>query len=832
MAQLTFPHLFVEGAVSPQDYISPSSGRNNLRIISRKDRQGHASFVHSKLEKTWRESKERKELRKAVSVITKHGTYVEFQGAPGYDLAFESLESLPSGIRLLNVVHKQNDQGQEVTCATIFVPEGKEAILLRKIEKYRDEDNFWGKPKNQKLVESIEFLREAVLESFWCDDLRLLPNEKAHWCEVWLRADSERKDNVSDFTDICTKYGIELKPDHLNFPERIVVLAKATDEQLKLLLSSSGNIAEFRRAKETAEFFLELENKDQTEWVQSLADRLNVTATTVAACVLDTGVNNGHLLLEPLLNDDDCHSVDVAWGTDDQNGHGTLMSGVVAYGNEMENHLQDSSIIDIPFRLESVKLIPSTGKHNDKELYGLRTKQALSRAEIENPDIERAVCLAITATDGRDRGRPSSWSGSIDQAASGAEDKRRRLFVVSAGNILEPSELKLYPDSNLTNAIHDPAQSWNALTVGSITHKTQIESEDLQQTYRPQARDGELSPYSTTSYTWETKWPNKPDVVFEGGNTGIDSNGFVTELDDLSILSTNYKPQEAQLWPINATSASAAQATNMAAKLMAQYPDMWPETIRGLIVHSAKWSDGIKSQFGSSDRTDKQNIERLLRVCGYGTPDFSRAISSAQNSLTLISQETIQPFCPKETGNEYQTKDMHLFKFPWPNEVLAGLPGETPVKIDITLSYFIEPGPGEIGWRSKYLYRSHGLDFNIKTPTEDTSEFVKRLNKAARGDSDTDSGGSSIPWTIGTKYGRTRGSVHRDWWNTNAAEASQCNVIGIFPKSGWWKERYHLRKGEKSTRYSLVVTLSTPSTEVDLYTPVATKIATIVPIQS
>ena len=374
--------------------------------------------------------------------------------------------------------------------------------------------------------------------------------------------------------------------------------------------------------------------------------------------------------------------------------------------------------------------------------------------------------------------------------------------------------------------VHDPGQSWNSLTVGAITYKTDIEDDDLAETYTPMAEAGELSPYSTTSIIWESKWPNKPDVVFEGGNIGIDGENFTTQLSDLSLLTLGHTPQEA-LFDINyATSAAAGIAAEHAGRLLAQYPDAWPETIRALIVHSASWTDAIWNQFSDPAKSEKSNRERLMRICGYGVPSLPRAIASAEDSLTLIAEQTIQPFQLKEgSKTDYKANDMHLYELPWPREALLGLPPETPLILDVTLSYFVEPGPGEIGWRDKYRYRSHGLDFNIKKPTEDVEEFVTRLNKAARDDDNVDYGGSSVGWAIGGMMGRTRGSIHRDWVELSAAEAAETNVIGIFPRTGWWKERGYLGFGDKETRYSLFVSLRAPDVDVDLYTPVAVQIA-------
>jgi hypothetical protein len=51
-------------------------------------------------------------------------------------------------------------------------------------------------------------------------------------------------------------------------------------------------------------------------------------------------------------------------------------------------------------------------------------------------------------------------------------------------------------------------------------------------------------------------------------------------------------------------------------------------------------------------------------------------------------------------------------------------------------------------------------------------------------------------------------------------------------EAGWWRERNHLKKWDKKTRYSLVVTIKTPEETVDIYTRVAIKMGIIgVPVE-
>lgn len=303
--------------------------------------------------------------------------------------------------------------------------------------------------------------------------------------------------------------------------------------------------------------------------------------------------------------------------------------------------------------------------------------------------------MAVTASDTRDQGRPSSWSAGLDQICSGTEHGEQQLFIVSTGNCNNTrmlSECSDYPEVQLNESIHDPAQSWNALTVGAFTNLNHISDPTLRG-YNPIAPAGGLSPFSTTSSKWDDKWPIKPEIVMEGGNIAKDSSGFVTECDDLSLLSTFHNPQVAHFYPFNMTSAATAQAAWVAAQIQSEYPDYWPETVRALMVHSAEWPDAIKQQFLPND--SKATHKELLRICGYGVPNLEKALYSASNSLTMISQAEIQPYDKKKDGG-YRTKDMHFYELPWPQEVLQSLPHDAKVQMRVTLSYFIEPGPGEI----------------------------------------------------------------------------------------------------------------------------------------
>lgn len=91
-----------------------------------------------------------------------------------------------------------------------------------------------------------------------------------------------------------------------------------------------------------------------------------------------------------------------------------------------------------------------------------------------------------------------------------------------------------------------------------------------------------------------------------------------------------------------------------------------------------------------------------------------------------------------------------MHEFPWPKEVLESL-GDTSVRLRITLSYFIEPGPGEIGWKDRYRYPSCNLRFDLINNDENIEDFKKRINVKMRGEDRKDSGVEVIDGIGGLK---------------------------------------------------------------------------------
>lgn len=837
MAEKRLPHITLIKPPETTLYTTTVPGRSSELANPVRDREHHGRLILGQLKRAWDQA----EQERVVSHATRNGVYLEFRGDADFELATQSLEDLSKKIRLLNVRKLSEISADEetgaptekiTTFATVYVPNKEKKFFLNKLEKYLHENTLTNKPKNGPLVESIADVRKALLvDSFWCESSDLIPAQQQEWIEVWLSSHST--DVIRGFETLLIEHKIQSRSGVIKFPERAIKVIFADHKELEKLSLLSDHIAEYRRAKAPAVYLMDRNNNEQAVLVEKLRRRIRVNSeSNSVVCILDTGVNNGHPLIQPVLSDQDCQAFDLDWGTDDHDKHGTLMAGIVAYGDVTKALLSDGDI-DLLHRLESVKILPKPPEQNAPNLWGYITSQAVNRAEIQAPGRNRCICMAITASDTRDRGKPSSWSAELDQLASGSQDENgvRRLIIVSAGNTTANTNdaAKQYPAIQLTDSVHDPAQSWNALTVGAYTALDSI-SDPLLAGYSPVAPKDCISPFTTTSLDWEeNKWPIKPELVLEGGNLAVDGTGFVSEADELSLLSTFYKPHEGHFYPFNMTSAATAQLGWMAGQLQAQNPSFWPETVRGLLVHSAEWPEAMKKQF--INKESKTDFKRLLSICGYGVPNLERALYSAQHSLTLIAQAELQPFDKKPKGESgYRTRDMHLYELPWPKDVLLALPDATTVQMRITLSYFVEPGPGEIGWKDRYRYASHALRFDLNSPGETKNEFVRRINKAAWSldESKPDTQSPSDHWVFGSQA-RNRGSVHSDIWRGTAAQLAGSNLIAISPTIGWWRERSYLGRWRKQTRYSLVVSITTSDVEVDIYTPIALQVG--IPIE-
>jgi len=106
-----------------------------------------------------------------------------------------------------------------------------------------------------------------------------------------------------------------LSRQQVRFPDRLVILGYARFEQWRNFPGLLQYLAELREANIVAGEFTSLPPAGQAEFINRLLERTTCAAArAVRVCILDTGVDRGHLLLEQSLAEQDLQAWDDEWG--------------------------------------------------------------------------------------------------------------------------------------------------------------------------------------------------------------------------------------------------------------------------------------------------------------------------------------------------------------------------------------------------------------------------------------------------------------------------------------------------------------------------------------
>jgi len=768
--------------------------------------------------------------------IRSRGIIVEFEGVPGVDLVTESWSDrkIPK-FELLNEVSQTPAQGQTIVKQRWFIRDGALDEFVRIFRDYLGKTTKKGEPKRRLLVDSISQIRAAALAELWTEGGARPSDDTVGWYEVWLRAGTDRQERdsiVRQFRAEAERLTLQAGRNAELLPEHTILHVFGAFGLLGQSTALMNCVAEIRMVHNYASVYEHLDVDQQQAVVDALRRRVTVRVDSrIGVCVMDTGVERGHPLLNGIIAEAANRTIQEPWGVADDQDHGTPMAGIVAYGY-LAHALATNENIEVPYALEAVKIVPPPAIINRDERHaGEYTAQGVAVTEAANPDKLRVWCVA-TSMDEEHDGRPSSWSSRVDQLAAGEDNggQVRRLICVGAGNVAK-DRWNDYPQVNNASPVENPGQAWNALCVGGFTELSRLDGADGRQGYSPIALQGALAPCSRTSHRWAADWPAKPDIVFEAGNgAGRAQRDMPMSFPELQLLSTEADYRRIPITSFDGTSAATAMASRFAANLWYANPQFWPETLRGMMVHCAEWTTAMEGSApvtnpGSSVRlTDKQRREFLLKSVGYGTPRPESAIGSAPNRATLISQAELQPFRVDGTASKYN--EYHVYSMPWPREVLEGLVDED-VRMRVTLSYFVEPNPGN-RVTSRYRYPGCRLRFKVSAPGQGVDDLKAQINHIA----ETRAAAEAREWVQAGNEGWLlgpnnifKGSVHSDIWEGSAAALLSMRHIAVFPTSGWWKTRLGLNKAGSSMKYSLIVSLESARADIDLYAEIANQIA-------
>lgn len=822
------PHISIDAFRETAAYIFPS--RAQQRRPLRDDYAAHATALLDQLAAALGDVPTAGADRRLRVEGLNPGTIVEVTTVPPAEGSRKTAVRVPTALEFpaQDVVVLRSQRNDDRTeSALLFVPDEARSFLRGRIADYgRDPGN-----RRRPDVERFE-----VLETVRPTQARALFTGAADfsdpdivWWELWVRQPAVLAERLAE---LARGVNLDVHSDRLLFPDTTVLFVHAAAGALATFAERvPGAITEIRRAIGTVDTFLRRGEKGlgQHDWVAELAARVTPPAEDApAVCTLDTGISAGHPLIAPGLQG--AWAYDTAWGSDDhepKGGHGTSLVGLTLYG-DLEPLMNDSRPVVLSHAAESMKLLPPRGFPPTKPpSYGVVTQGAVALVEAERPAVRRSFCLATSTID-FPPSRPSSWSGALDQVSAGAmpgdvvdgvpaSARAKRLVLVATGNV---SGGKM-ADVLLSQPLEDPAQSWNALTIGGFTRKEQPPAPPP--IFQPVVPANHRSPFSRGSNSLPVDLtPIKPEVLFEAGNMLSDRRGFCEWNAAVSLLAPGSDVVEEPLVPFWATSAAVGMAGHFTGRLQAGFPNLWPETLRALTIDSAQWPQPIRRLLigsGAHWKTGtKAEKQRILREVGYGVPDIQRAIMSARNDVTLIAQAEIQPFTLGADRRTGVFNEMHFYNLPWPKSVLEQLENEI-VTMKVTLSYFIEPNlTGKAATRPE-TYRSFGLRFAMKKRNETDAKFRSRISANQENDG-SGSDGETSHWLLGPKAVQA-GSLHCDLWRGHAIELAAHDAIAVYPVGGWWKSHVGQRRVTDKARYALVISISASGQAVDLHTEIA-----------
>lgn len=564
-------------------------------------------------------------------------------------------------------------------------------------------------------------------------------------------------------------------------------------------------------------YIFEVAEPDEIETPQQIARDLRALqagldiqppdANASTVCVIDSGIQEEHLCLEPGIDKESSHcflpgvsSADVADYVP-PSGHGTRVAGAVLHGEEvhkagalkLETWVQNARVLDNNCDMPPQMFPPAVLRDVVNRYHEGKRKTRIFNHSI-NAD---APCRAR---------HMSAWAAELDLLCNDYDV----LVIQSAGNLkyTRPAPRpgiaehiaagKEYPNYLAEGAcrVANPAQSLQALTVGSVAYGVFEEGE-----WRSFAsEEGHPSAFSRAGLgIWGSI---KPEVVDYAGDClrnratppAVDTPQAGRECYPELVRSTLHGGPAYDRDEVG-TSYAAPKVARIASRLQTVLPEESCLLYRGLIVQSAHWPSWTQGL----SREEQANV---LRRLGYGIPDVERATTNTPHRTTFITHR----------DRALGPGDCHVYQVPIPVQLRR--PGDDfDIRIDVTLSYAAPPRRTR---RNPKGYLATWLDWISNGRGESFSDFIDR---AVKRDTEPPRSPGALGWTIESRgnWGaipdirRNIGTVQKDWAfvKSNALPEDLC--IAVRGHQGWSHDP------DSVARYTLAATFEIVGQEIPIY---------------
>jgi hypothetical protein len=517
-------------------------------------------------------------------------------------------------------------------------------------------------------------------------------------------------------------------------------------------------------------------------------------------CIIDSGIQEEHKYLSAAIMDSESISLLKEDGnTNDQvlgGGHGTRVAGAVLYPRT----IPVEGIYKLPCWIRNMRVL---NEYNcmPEEIYPPKViATAVQKYNKDNPKPSKIFNHSIGSYKPCEMKHMSPWAAEIDKQSY----ENDVLFIQASGNITHDIiaaywqagyPYPTYLDRELSR-ISDPAQSLQALTVGSVS-LSDFETDDL----IALGKVGEVSSFSRTGPgIWDVV---KPEVVEYGGTDVInkESNPPILITPPEVCPELIRKSPEGPAFDRDevGTSFAAPKVSYIASQIEKALPDCPALLYRALIAQSARWPKLVEG-------LSKEECVSTLRHIGYGIPDVDRATHNDDYRITLVTPTLL------ELGDD----EAHIFRVPIPEE-LSTIGEDYDILVEVTLSYAAYPRRTR-----RYVkgYLSTWLDWCCSRIGEKTETFARRIFET--GSVIEDEGdfnwflGDAINRGLADGYSRKRGTLQKDWCIIKSNQLSDAFCIAVRGHKGWGS----LFKA----KYTLAISFEAINQDISIYEPIRTLI--------
>jgi subtilisin family serine protease len=666
-----------------------------------------------------------------------------------------------------------------------------------------EQSKFPEHPK-RKVLESDEKYQKRVEK--W-NEKRISATQE--WDNLKLQRENDFEEFIKHYeAEILDNIDGEIRP-YSEVPDSFSCKILISGKGLKDLVFNFSYVFEVISPEEIYQDKILEKNDDFTEFNFSLEPP---NANSSIVCIIDSGIQENHPLLKSAISIYDSKSwvpneTDKTSDSVRNGGHGTSVAGAVLYPRGIptsgKSHavcwLQNARVLDENGYLTE-SIFPATLIENIVNFYRNKTNTRIFNHSIAS----RTPCRLQYM---------STWATAIDSLTW----QNDILFIVAAGNLPFDQNISegrsrksiqhhlqnsSYPDYLLdkTCRIANPGQSFQSLTVGSVSLHT---LQDLSK--KSIASKDHPSAFSCTGLgIWDSI---KPEVVEYGGDLVVD-DGIPPTLStpfavcpELVRSTMNGGPPYAS--DQIGTSYAAPKVAHIAARLANEFPTASCLLYRAMIVQSARLPDWVKAE--------NFNLDKAIRLMGYGIPSIDRALGGASNRITLTAEG--------DGENQIAARKVHIYQVTIPYELRS--PGEDrDICVEITLSYKAQPRRTR---RSRRKYLSTWLHWECSKKSEDPESFLERLLRDYDAPIETEKGDSMFDWTLGQQknWGKTKelsrqaGTIQKDWTTIKSFDLRKSFCIAIVGHEGWNNDP------DATIPYALAVTFEATEISVPIYAEIA-----------